>query len=175
VRAGGAVARDWLPPERVVIFVTVGASPLPFGRMLRAVGTLPGEDLFVQHGAGMPPQDAARAVDFLSFGEMVQAMESADVVVSHAGAGSIICALRAGHTPLVMPRLARYSETVDDHQLELARALEAQSRVVVLWHADQIVEAVASAPPRRTPELMPELPLHRALRRALHGVDPLAA
>jgi beta-1,4-N-acetylglucosaminyltransferase len=158
-----------------VIFVTVGASPLPFGRMLRAVAMLPGEQLFVQHGPAIPPPDAARAVDFVSFKELVQAMESAEVVISHAGAGSIICALRAGHTPIVVPRLARYSETVDDHQLELARAFETQGRVVVLWDADQIVDAVASAPPRRPPELMPELRLHRALRQALHGVDPLAA
>jgi UDP-N-acetylglucosamine transferase subunit ALG13 len=173
--AGAAAATDMLPPERVVIFVTVGASPRPFGRMLRAVAMLPGEQLFVQHGPGMPPPGTSKAVDFLSFAEMAHAMASAEVVISHAGAGSIICALSAGHTPLVMPRLARYSETVDDHQLELARALEAQGRVVVLWHPDQVVEAVASAPPRRTPELAPELPLHRALRRALHGVDPLAA
>lgn len=164
-----------VPRERAVIFVTVGASPMPFDRMLQAVAKLPGEKLFVQHGPGTPPPGAARVVDFLSFGEMVLAMESAEVVVSHAGAGSIICALRAGHTPVIVPRLGRYSETVDDHQLELARALEAQGRVVVLWDSDRIIEAVAAAPRRRTRELTPELPLHRALRRALRGLDRVAA
>lgn len=158
-----------------MIFVTVGASPMRFDRMLEAVAMLPAEKLFVQYGPGTPPPGVARAVDFLSFGEVVRAMESAEVVVSHAGAGSIICALRAGHTPVIVPRLGRYSETVDDHQLELARALEAQGKVVVLWDSDRIVEAVAGAPRRRAMELTSELPLHRAVRRALQGLDPVAA
>jgi UDP-N-acetylglucosamine transferase subunit ALG13 len=156
-----------------VIFITVGASPFPFDRMLRAVARLPGQRLFVQHGPGEPPVDAARTVDFLSFAELIEAVDAADVVVSHAGAGTIICALQAGHTPVLVPRLQRYGETVDDHQLELARALEAQSRVVVAWDSDRIAEAVAAAPARRSAEPERELPIHRALQRALLGLDPV--
>lgn len=158
-----------------MIFVTVGASPLPFDRMMEAVAALPPEQLFLQHGPSKPPPGVARAAEFLSFGEVVEAMEAADVVVSHAGVGSIICALRAGHTPVVVPRLERYSETVDDHQLELCRALEAQRRVVVVWDSDRITETVAAAPARRRPEPETERPIHRALRRALYGLDPVAA
>ena len=156
-----------------MIFVTVGASPFAFDRMLEAVAQLPGERLFVQHGPGEPPAEAARAVDFLSFAELIEAIATADVVVSHAGAGSVICALQAGHTPVLVPRLQHHGETVDDHQLELARALEAQRRVVVAWDSDRIADAVAAVPPRRPPEPERELPIHHALRRALFGLDPV--
>jgi UDP-N-acetylglucosamine transferase subunit ALG13 len=156
-----------------LIFVTVGASPFPFDRMLRGVGELPGERLFVQHGPAEPPAGVARSVDFLSFAELIEAVATADVVVSHAGAGSVICALKAGHTPVLVPRLQKYGETVDDHQLELARALEADGRALVAWDSDGIAEAVAAVPPRRSAEPERELPIHRALRRALLGLDPL--
>ena len=129
-----------------------GASPLPFDRMMEAVAALrPSSSSSSTARASRHPGWPERH-EFLSFGEVVEAMEAADVVVSHAGVGSIICALRAGHTPVVLPRLERYSETVDDHQLELCRALEAQRRVVVVWNSDRITETVAAAPARRRPE-----------------------
>jgi UDP-N-acetylglucosamine transferase subunit ALG13 len=156
-----------------VIFVTVGASPFPFDRMLRAVASLPGDRLFVQHGPGEPPANAAKAVEFLSLTELVDAVAQADIVISHAGAGSVIGALQAGHTPVLIPRLQRHGETVDDHQLELARALEREGRAVVAWDSGQLADVVAAVPARRPPERERELPIHRALRRALLGLDPV--
>ena len=54
---------------------------------------------------------------------MLECFRSADKVVTHAGVGSILCADREGHVPLVVPRRHDLGEHVDDHQLELARAL----------------------------------------------------
>ena len=99
---------------------------------MRALESLPGERLLVQHGPVDPPPGAAQANAFMQFPEMIESMEAADVVVCHAGAGSILCALRAGHTPVVVPRLKRYQETVDDHQVEFSRALAAEGKVIAV-------------------------------------------
>jgi hypothetical protein len=102
-------------------------------------------------------------------------MEAADVVICHAGAGSILCAFRAGHTPVVVPRLARYSETVDDHQLELTRALAAEGRVIGVEDLATLPEAVASAPARRALEASDDLlPIQLAVREAIAGPRPRA-
>jgi UDP-N-acetylglucosamine transferase subunit ALG13 len=53
-------------------------------------------------------------------------------VVCHAGDGSILAAVRAGHVPVVLPRLARYGEAVDDHQLELAAHLSLARHVIAV-------------------------------------------
>ena len=50
-------------------------------------------------------------------------VHEARVVVSHGGVGSILIALTHGKQPLVVPRLKRFGEVVDDHQLLLARRL----------------------------------------------------
>ena len=54
---------------------------------------------------------------------MLRYINEADVVVCHAGVGTVLCTLRAGRTPVVLPRLKALGETVDDHQLEFTSAL----------------------------------------------------
>jgi UDP-N-acetylglucosamine transferase subunit ALG13 len=135
-----------------VIFATVGSTQIPFERFIRALDVLPGDRLFVQHGPVSPPPRAARSKAFMQFPEVVEGMDEAEVVVCHAGAGSILCALRVGHVPVVVPRLRQFAETVDDHQVELARALAAEGKVVCVEEIDELGEIVATARPRRSPE-----------------------
>lgn len=158
-----------------MIFATVGSTQIPFERFMRALESLPGERLLVQHGPVEPPVGAARANAFMQFPEMIESMEAADVVVCHAGAGSILCALRAGQTPVVVPRLKRFQETVDDHQVEFSRALAAEGKVIVVEDLDRLGEAVAAAPPRRSAEERSGLlPIQAAVREALHA-SPIPA
>ncbi len=133
-----------------MIFATVGSHPsFRFERLLRALESIDDEELVVQHGPGAPPANAARASRWMPFAEIVEQMERASRVVSHAGAGTILCAIRAGHTPVVMPRRRRFGETVDDHQLELGRALAGSGRVILVEEAGELATAVAAAPLRR--------------------------
>jgi len=151
-----------------VIFATCGSSPMPFERMMQALRALRADDLHVQHGPATPPP-CARADQFLPFGRMVEMIEEADVVVSHAGVGSIMCALRAGHLPIVFPRMKRYAETVDDHQAELAEALERRGNVLVVWTPEDLAGAVASVQPRGSGTVLDAETLSVAVRSAIRG------
>ena len=73
-----------------MIFATVGTHQQPFERMLHALQVLPADELVVQHGPASPPAGVRRAVPFMSFGDMLEHFESADVVITHAGVGSIL-------------------------------------------------------------------------------------
>lgn len=152
-----------------MIFATVGSTQIRFDRFTEALAALPAERLLVQHGPMEAPAAAARAVPFMQFPEVVESMERADTVVCHAGAGSILCALRVGHTPVVMPRLKAFEETVDDHQLEFSRALAAEGKVIAVEDPSRLAAAVAAAPPRRPPEELQALPIQAAVREALQG------
>jgi beta-1,4-N-acetylglucosaminyltransferase len=157
-----------------VIFATVGSTQIPFERFVRALEALPGEQLLVQHGPVEPPAGAAQTNAFMQFPQMIESMEAADVVVCHAGAGSILCALRAGHTPVVVPRLKRFQETVDDHQVEFSRALAADGKVIAVENLDYLATAVKSAPTRASArERSDLLPIQAAVREALHASPSL--
>jgi len=151
-----------------VIFVTVGTHQQPFSRLLDALAQLPGAgDLVVQYGHGRPPSGVTQAVSFLPLTEMTRHFEQADRVVTHAGVGSILSARRAGHVPVVVPRLKRHGEHVDDHQLELVRRLAETGHVIAVLDTAALADAVIAAPTRGTPSGLADGGLHAALREAL--------
>lgn len=125
--------------------MTVGTHHQPFQRLLDALVSLPLAELVVQFGRGSPPAGVGQASAFMGFGEMLEHFRTADAVVTHAGVGSILCARRAGHVPVVVPRQRRYGEHVDDHQMELTRALDEQGAVVAVWDTDCLAAALESA------------------------------
>lgn len=152
-----------------MIFATVGTHVQPFPRFLRLVEELD-EEVVVQYGHNPPPQSVSRAVAFLPFDEVLQLMRAAEAVVTHAGVGSVLCALDVGQCPIVVPRLQRLGEHVDDHQAEFARELDERDSVVVLGEGESLGDAIARAAERRRPGQAPaDGPLHVAVRKALRG------
>jgi UDP-N-acetylglucosamine transferase subunit ALG13 len=150
-----------------VIFVTLGTHHDPFTRLVDALAALPGEELVVQHGHSPAPPGVAEAVRFLPFAELLDRITAADVVVTHAGVGSILLCLRNGRTPLVVPRRRAHGEHVDDHQVELTSALEEAGKVVPVWDVAELPRLVADAPPPAEPRPAEEGRLHAAVRAAL--------
>lgn len=129
-------------------FISVGNATQPFPRLLdevaRLATTLP-QPVLVQHGATPFQSDACRPLPFVNMSEFEQLMGDAELLILHAGAGSVIHAVRLGKVPVVMPRRAIYGEHVDDHQVEFAKALAAAGRVVVADDTTPLCNAVQQA------------------------------
>jgi UDP-N-acetylglucosamine transferase subunit ALG13 len=110
--------------ERSSILLSLGTHQQPFGRALDLVEPLArqGREFVIQHGSTPPRPDAPniRWVEFMPYAEVVDIMADSESVICHAGVGTIMTALKAGHKPIVVPRLARFGEHVDDHQLDIA-------------------------------------------------------
>lgn len=149
-----------------MIFVTVGTHHQPFARLLDALGGLD-DELVVQYGPGAPPAGVAEATAFMPFDEMIERFRAADKVITHAGVGSILCARREGHVPLVVPRRHDLGEHVDDHQAELTRALAERGSVVAVWDVEELPRLLAAAPPRQPPAAVEAPPLCSRVRAAL--------
>lgn len=152
-------------------FVALGTHHQRFGRLLTAVGAavragvLP-EPVFVQ--AGTTPIDGVPGAATLPPEEMRARLASADAVVCHAGAGIIATTLRARRRPLVLPRLARHDEHVDDHQEQIAGKLVALGLAVPLDGPITEAQVAASRAPIAAPEWPPGMPtVADALARAV--------
>jgi UDP-N-acetylglucosamine transferase subunit ALG13 len=152
-----------------LIFVTVGTHHQPFIRMLEAIAEIADRDFVVQYGAGSPPPGVGRAEAFLPFDQMLDCYREAAQVITHAGVGSILCATREGHTPLVVPRQQALGEHVDDHQVELTRALAERGSVVAIWDTADLARLLAESPPRRERAEAQVPPLCKSVRGALIG------
>jgi UDP-N-acetylglucosamine transferase subunit ALG13 len=148
-----------------VIFATVGTHAQPFTRFLDALASLD-DDVIVQYGHNAAPRGVREAAAFMPFDVINARMREADVVVTHAGVGSVLCAREAGHVPVVVPRLHRFDEHVDDHQLELVAALGADGHVIPVTDIAELPAAVQKAGRRADTTTAPK-PLHAAVRGAL--------
>ncbi len=76
----------------------------------------------VQHGSTRP---LAGADNFTMSprAELLDLLRTADLVVTQGGPGGIMDSRACGIVPIVVPRLARLDEVVDDHQVAFARQL----------------------------------------------------
>jgi UDP-N-acetylglucosamine transferase subunit ALG13 len=126
-----------------MIFVTVGTQ-LPFDRLIRAIDEWssgkPYADAFAQIGPAKYRPKHIPWAEFLDADECRRKTEQADVVVAHAGMGSILTALELGRPIIVMPRLSALGEHRNDHQLDTAKKLMAQGRIFIAFDENQLIE-----------------------------------
>lgn len=135
-----------------MILVAVGNATQGFRRLLDAVEEMAGQGVFadqpvfIQSGHN-PAFRSSHSVleDFLPMERFEEMIRQADLVICHAGAGTLINVLRSGKVPVVMPRRMKYGEHVDDHQVELVRTLASEGRVIPAFEPDDLPEAVAEA------------------------------
>jgi UDP-N-acetylglucosamine transferase subunit ALG13 len=152
-----------------VIFVTVGTHTLGFERLVAAMDAVAegaAEEVVIQLGATQYRPRCARWFTFAGGGEIERLTGAARVVVSHAGAGAILLALRLGKPLVVMPRRKHYHEHGDDHQVELARALAQSGALLVAYETDQLAARLKEAETFQ-PAVYGEVSLPAAVRAAL--------
>jgi UDP-N-acetylglucosamine transferase subunit ALG13 len=117
-----------------MILVTVGTHNQGFDRLVRAadeMAALSNEDVIIQYGSAVyEPQYAARRFRFTTSQEMEDLTARARVIVMHAAAGSLILSLRLKKPLVVVPRLRKHNEVIDNHQIQLATALDEKGRAV---------------------------------------------
>jgi UDP-N-acetylglucosamine--N-acetylmuramyl-(pentapeptide) pyrophosphoryl-undecaprenol N-acetylglucosamine transferase len=83
--------------------------------------------------------------DFVTAAEFDEQAMLADVVITHAGVGSILRLLELGISPIVVPRRPERREHVDDHQAQVATAL-AHLGLVTMSEAPQLSEQLVHEP-----------------------------
>ena len=138
-----------------MIFVCVGTQ-LPFHRLIRAMDEWSGKsgaEAFAQiadvGSEGYLPMNMAWS-RFLGPDDWDERFAGADLVVAHAGMGTIISALMAGKPIVIMPRRVTYNEHRNDHQVATARRFEGRPGVYVAmdeFNLPTMVEAALSQPP----------------------------
>lgn len=126
------------PPRRVVVSLGLHKG-FSFRRLLdRLVRIIPdGTDVLWQVG---DTDTAGLGIDShvsLPAAELGRAMAESDAVITHAGVGSAVSALRAGKRPVLVPRRKRFGEHVDDHQVGIAAELD-QRQLVVYAEAGEL-------------------------------------
>lgn len=130
-----------------MIFITLGSQKFQFNRLLKAVddlvaGGIVKDEVFAQSGYSDYEPKHYRYKQFLDRDEYALWEEKADIVITHGGTGAIIGAVKKGKKVIAVPRLARYGEHVDDHQLQLIAQFKNQNLICGLNDCSEIKDAL---------------------------------
>jgi len=124
-------------------FVTDFKRPLVEIERLCEAGII-SEEVIVQ--SGYTVMDNCRHIKmrpFIKPDDLTELHHQARIVITHAGAASIISAVKLKKKVIAIARLSKYHEHVDDHQLEI---LEELSRLnyILPWHDHVPLETILS-------------------------------
>ncbi len=133
-----------------MIFVAVGTQKFPFNRLLSQIDTLLetgvlNEPVFAQIGSSTYRPVHYPFTDYMDKEAFDAQIGTCDLLITHSGVGTIISGITQAKPVVVMPRLARYGEHVDDHQLEIATSFAEKNYVAVCEQADDLAQVIQRA------------------------------
>lgn len=133
--------------EKKMIFVTVGSQKFQFNRLLKKIDELIDkgiihDQVFAQTGASdyIPKNYAYK--NYLDRDEFAKSTEQCDVFITHGGTGAIVGALKKKKKVIAVPRLMKYGEHVDDHQIQLLEQFGDMEMIVACKDVDNLINAL---------------------------------
>ena len=117
-----------------MILVLLGTQNNSFKRLLEAIQhnidkKVITDEVIVQAGFTKFESKDMKILDLIDKEELSKLQDEADLIITHGGVGSIISSLKKGKKVIVVPRLKKYDEHVNNHQLQIARRFEQEGYV----------------------------------------------
>lgn len=134
--------------ENIMIFITLGSQKFQFNRLLVAMDKLVesseiDDEVFAQIGYSNYLPKHYRYKKFLNRDEFLTMEAVADIVITHGGTGAIVGAIKKGKKVIAVPRLTRYGEHVDDHQLQIISEFSEKNLICGIEDCSEIKDAIA--------------------------------
>jgi len=135
-----------------MILVSLGTHERPFARLTNEIEKLIREKkitekVIVQLGYTKQKVAGAENFDFIEFTKMHRLIKNCDVMITHAGTGSITDALDYGKIPVVVPRrkTADLDEHSDDHQIQITKLMEKEGKIIAVYDINKLYAAIQKA------------------------------
>ena len=130
-----------------MIFVTLGSQKFQFDRLLEALDQLIEkgvitQPVFAQTGYSTYEPKHFTTEAFMDRDGFAEKMSQADLVITHAGTGAIIGAVKKGKKVIAVPRLSKYGEHVDDHQTQIIAQFNEMNLIYGLEDVSQLEAAL---------------------------------
>jgi len=133
-----------------MIFVVLGTQKFQLNRLLIEIDRLIEngmltEPVFAQIGYSTYMPTNYQFVDFCSQNEFENCVRKADLIIIHAGIGTIVEGLKNKKPIVVFPRLKKFKEHVDNHQLEIAEAFAQSNFVISCENQEDLLNIIVKA------------------------------
>jgi len=132
-----------------MIFATVGTQ-LPFDRLIKGLDEWASshvdDNIFAQTGNSTYIASNFSCAQSLAPSEFQYKLVSADLVVAHAGMGTILQCLDLSKPLIIMPRKADLGEHRNDHQIATAEKFKNFETIQVVENEQELLHALDNPP-----------------------------
>jgi UDP-N-acetylglucosamine transferase subunit ALG13 len=157
-----------------MIFVSVGTQ-LPFDRLVRTIDEWaqhnPDTEIVAQIGPSTYKAKAITTYGFIGSEDMRSLYARADLIVAHAGMGSILTALEFGKPILIMPRNHLRGEHRNAHQLATASRFRDSPGVYVADDETELLSRLGQIDSMAAPDHLPKKSGGDLMRRLVTFIE----
>lgn len=130
-----------------MILVLLGTQNNSFTRLLDEVqkcidDKIINEEVIVQAGYTKYTSRNMKIIDFISSEELIKLTKQATFIITHGGVGSIVESLKLNKKIIAVPRLKKYGEHVNDHQVQIIENFTSKGYIIGVTDAKKLSEAL---------------------------------
>ena len=130
-----------------MIFLTLGSQKFQFNRLLKLVDKLIEEkiieeEVFAQIGYSSYIPQNFKYQHFVSRDSFIKLITDCDFMITHGGTGAIITGLNKGKKVIAMPRIHKFKEHVDDHQLQIVDEFQRLNLISAAQNEEGLIQAI---------------------------------
>ena len=133
-----------------MILVTLGTQDKSFARLLDKIqeqidlGNIK-DKVVVQAGYTKYDSKDMEIFDLISRDEFDKMISKCDLLITHGGVGSILTGLKNNKTVIVCPRLAKYKEHMNDHQVQIVNNFSRAGYILKYDEDDDLADILNKA------------------------------
>ena len=126
-----------------MILVTLGTQDKPFNRLLESIekeikkGNIK-DKVVVQAGHTKYQSKNMEIYDLLDRDEFQNLISKCDMLITHGGVGSILSGLKNNKKVIVAPRLSKYGEHMNDHQIQIVNNFVKEGYILGYYEGDDL-------------------------------------
>jgi UDP-N-acetylglucosamine transferase subunit ALG13 len=145
----GYISQCYLWGEYILIFVCLGTKRFSFNRLLQEIDSLIlsgeiEEKVFAQVGSSTYAPVNFEFSNFLTSEEYEEKVKNSSIIITHGGTGAIVKGLKASKQVIAIPRLSKYGEHSDDHQLQIVDFFEERNLIKRIDEVSELKFALTS-------------------------------
>ena len=128
-----------------MIFVSVGTQKKNFNRLFEYLKEIKDEEVIIQCGFNtVEPQNNFKIYKFIPFDELKFYIDKCDVLVTHGGPDNIFYALNKNKKVILVPRMKKYKEHINDHQVYFSNYMKDNKYCDVAFTKEEFLNAIYS-------------------------------
>ena len=133
----------------ILIFVTLGTQDKSFKRLLDIIeqnirNGIIKEKVVVQSGYTKYSSTNMQIFDYVSPDTFEKYIDKCSILITHGGVGSIMNGLKKNKLVIACPRLKKYNEHTNDHQMDIVKKFENEKYILALYEDIELKDLLKS-------------------------------